>query len=247
MLFLLYKLTLGKLRDITILAHIDIFGTNEVTLTLGGWKMFEKWFDGASYLMSDDLISYHSFFTTIFAEIAFLWAFGIEGAATYTWLLAGAIVNVLIIAALKGSIICNRDVGSIILSAIYVAVFMGLIICACIMDVLIGILLFAIPLVWTGFTVWIRGYQNSVFAGGFPKRVYKVANFIHQPAVMITSQMLVLLAPVIALAWFGACTEMALWLKVLMPILAAMLGPVWAYIEDSWATQSIFELAYEMQ
>lgn len=209
--------------------------------------MFEKWFDGASYLMSDDLISYHSFFTTIFAEIAFLWAFGIEGAATYTWLLAGAIVNVLIIAALKGSIICNRDVGSVILSAIYVAVFMGLIICACIMDVLIGILLFAIPLVWTGFTVWIRGYQNSVFAGGFPKWVYKVANFIHQPAVMITSQMLVLLAPVIALAWFGACTEMALWLKVLMPILAAMLGPVWAYIEDSWATQSIFELAYEMQ
>ncbi len=209
--------------------------------------MFEKWFDGASYLVSDDLISYHSFFTTIFAEIAFLWAFGIEGTVTYTWLLAGAIVNVLIIAALKGSIICNRDVGSIILSAIYVAIFIGLIICACIMDVLTGILLFAIPLAWTAFTMWIRGYQDSVFAMGFPKWVYKLANFIHKPAVMIISQFIVLLAPVVALAWFVACTDMALWLKVLLPILAAMLGPVWAYIEDSWATQNIFELAYEMQ
>ena len=209
--------------------------------------MLEKWFDGASYLVGDDLISYHSFFTTIFAELAFLWAFGIEGAVTYTWLLVGAVVNVLVIAALKGSILCNRDVGSIILSAIYVAIFMGLIICACIMDVLTGILLFAIPLVWTAFTVWIRGYQDSVFAGGFPKWVYKIANFIHHPAVMIISQILVLLAPVIAFAWFGACAEMALWLKILLPVVVAMLGPVWAYIEDSWATQSIFELAYEMQ
>ncbi|MBR3888801.1 MAG: hypothetical protein IKJ32_06845 [Clostridia bacterium] len=208
--------------------------------------MLEKWFDGASYLVSDDLISYHSFFTTIFAELAFIWAFGIEGAMTYTWLLVGALANVLIIAALKGSIICNRDVGSIILSAIYVAIFMGLIICACIMDVLTGILLFAIPFAWTGFTVWIRGFQDSVFAMGFAKWVYKVANFIHKPVVMLISQFVVLLAPVIALAWFGACTDMALWLKILLPILAAMLGPVWAYIEDSWATQSIFELAYEL-
>ena len=209
--------------------------------------MFEKWFDGIAYLMSDDLVSYHSFFSTILAEIAFLWCFGIDNALTFTLLLVVAMVNVLLIAFLKGSSIAYKDIGSIILSGTYVAIFMSLVIIGCFTNVRITLWIFTIPFVWTAFTMWIRGYQNGLFGPGFPKWVYTISKIIQTPIVLMTTQMLVLFAPIAVGAYFAANINMALWLKIILPVVAALMSPVWAYIEDSWATQNIFELAYEMQ
>ncbi len=211
--------------------------------------MFESWFEGLAYLLSDNLVSYYSFFTAIFAEIAFLWGFGVEGAMLYTILLVACIVNVLFVAFLKGSWFCETKERQQFLSRLYCGIYLLLFITGCLNSIKFTFALFVIPVVWTGFSVWLRGYQNSVFGLGFSKWehvMYVISKIIQIPIVLFISELLLLVAPIGVMTYFVAQLDLALAWKIVLPVLAAILAPIWAYIEDSWATQNIFELAYEM-
>lgn len=208
--------------------------------------MFDRWTEGVELLIGDDLVSYHSFFGFIFAEIAFLWCFGIENAMIYTLLLMGAVCNVLLIAALKGSYIANSNIGSMILSLVYLLSFISFMVVASMQNILIGLLIFLLPLVWAWFAMTARMYQISVLCGNFPKWIVALSNFIHKPVVTMTIQLIILFIPLLAFTAFVIFIDVAWWLKIILPLVVFLLSPLWAYIEDEWATQNIFELAYEM-
>lgn len=208
--------------------------------------MFDRWSEGLELLIGDDLVSYHSFFGFIFAEIAFLWCFGIENAMIYTLLLLGAVCNVLLIAALKGSYIANSNIGAMILSLVYLLSFVALMVVACMQNIINGILLFILPLAWAWIAMTARMYQISVLCGKFPKWIVVLSDFIHKPVVTITIQLIILFIPLLAFTIFVIFIDMAWWLKVILPLVMFLMSPYWAYIEDEWATQNIFELAYEM-
>lgn len=206
--------------------------------------MFDNWFEGWAYLLSDDLVSYYSYFTTIFAEIALLWGFGVENTLIYTILLIGCIVNVFLTAFLKGCWFATEK-WQRALGRIYAIVFAILFTMGCAIDLNNAPILFVIPLLWTGFAIWIRGYQNSAFGFGFPERVYKISAFIQKPIVLIFSQILLIGLPIVTLGYGIAQIDMAIGYKITITVLSIIFAPLWAYIEDSWATQNIFELVYE--
>lgn len=207
--------------------------------------MIDNWFEGWANLLSDDLVSYYSYFMAIFAEIALLWGFSVENALIYTTLLIGCIVNVFITAFLKGCWLAETEKRQRALGIMYAIVFAVLFIIGCAIDLDNAPILFAIPLVWTGFAIWLRGYQNSAFGFGFPERVYKISAFIQKPVVLVLSQILLMGLPIVALGYGIAQIDMAVGYKIVITVLSIILAPLWAYVEDSWATQNIFELVYE--
>ena len=207
--------------------------------------MIDNWFEGWAYLLSDDLVSYYSYFTAIFAEIALLWGFGVEDVMIYTILLLGCIVNVLFTAWFKGSWFCEKEGKQWSIGISYCVIYLILLVTGCVINVKTAFILFVVPLAWTGFVIWLRGYQNSAFGFGFPERVYKISAFIQNPVVLVLSQILLMGLPIIALGYGVAQIDMSIGYKIAITVLSIILAPLWAYIEDSWATQNIFELVYE--
>lgn len=207
--------------------------------------MIDNWLEGWANLLSDDLISYYSYFTAIFAEIALFWGFGVENVLFYTILLLGCVVNVLITAFLKGCWFAETKKRQTALGHLYALTFLILFIIGMWGDLDNGPILFGIPLVWTGFTIWLREYQNSAFGFGFPDRVYKISAFIQKPVVLVSSQILLIGLPITVLGYGLAQIDIAIGYKIALTVLSIIMAPVWAYIEDTWATQNIFELVYE--
>lgn len=207
--------------------------------------MLEAWSEGWAYLCSDDLVSYYSFFTVIFAEIAFLWGFGVENALIFSILLAGCIVNVLFTAFLKGSWVCENKFCQRVSSIIYVMIYAVLLVVGLTINAKLTYIMFAVPFLWTGLAVWLRGYQNSCFGPGFSKVVYAISNFIQKPIVLISSQIILLGLPLIFLGYFISQIEISLALKFILVVGSVLIAPIWAYVEDSWATKNIFELIYD--
>ena len=207
--------------------------------------MIDNWIEGLECLLSDDLISYYSYFTATFAEIALLWGFGVENVLLYTILLLGCVVNVLITAFLKGCWFMETQKRQTAVGHLYALAFLILFIIGMWSDLDNAPVLFVIPLVWAGFAIWLRGYQNSAFGFGFSDRVYKISAFIQKPVVLFFSQILLMGLPITVLGYGLAQIDMAIGYKIAITVLSIILAPLWAYIEDTWATQNIFELVYE--
>lgn len=204
--------------------------------------MLERWSEGFECLLSDDLVSYYSFFNAIFVEIAFLWGMKVEGAPLYTILLLACIANVLIIAAIKGN--TTSEVVCTICSPVYCMTYLVILAVGCRYSVETTCVLLVIPFAWTVICTSLRSCLNSVFFG-YDSKFMKFINFIQTPIIGVAVQLMTLLLPIVLMGVYLARLEIAFLLNVAIPLIALMVGPFWAYIEDSWATQNIFELAYE--
>ncbi len=208
----------------------------------GGIIMLERWSEGFEYLLSDDLVSYYSFFNAIFAEIAFLWGMNVEGAPLYTTLLLACIANVLIIAFLKKE--DATDVVGKICCAVYCLIYLIIFTIGCRNNFMTMFVLFVIPFAWAGLCIIFRSCLSSIFVG-YDSKFMKFINFIQTPFMSVILELAMLLLPIILIGVYLAKTEMAVLLNIALPLVALLVGPIWAYVEDSWATQNIFELAYE--
>ena len=186
--------------------------------------MFESWKRGWAYLFGDDLVSYYAFFTVIFVEIAFIWGGILDINLTlYTILLIACILNVLITAFLKGSWICENVLLKRIVSITYVLIYITLLVVGCLNNVKITCVLFGVPLVFAGIFTILRG--NDLF---------------------YLLQFIMIVVPILTFAYFLLKVEMFWGFKAIAFTVFTLLLPIWAEIEDSWATQNIFELAYEV-
>ena len=206
----------------------------------------EMWGDGLSFLITDDLISFYTFFTVIFAECAYLWAFYEEAVAIqFTVILLGYVLNVIVGAVLKSWHEGERK--EVYCAILYVLIFAVLFAIGCFFNVLLSITMTAIPFVITLIWINVRVFQDTIFVGYNSKIVTLLSNLFANKAFWLFSQIVVLGGPFIA---FAVClaqipTLATIW-KIVIPIVYAICIPFIAYFEDDMATCNIFELVYDI-
>ena len=208
--------------------------------------LFDDWYNSVELILGDDLISYYAFFTTILAEISYLWVYMQEIAKPFTFILLGFIANVLVIAFVRGYLIRKRK-EAIITSIVYVLIYIGLFIGgAYYAGMKISVILTAIPFVVAFLWINIREYQNTTFGSGFPKIVYVLSNIFGQGLSGWLSQIIVLCGPIMTFtAFFAMIPTIPFAFKIIIPIIYFLVSPFIALLEDNWATENIFELATE--
>ena len=142
-------------------------------------SLVECWLTGIEYLITDDLISFYAFFTTILAEIAFIWASAFENAFAFSVILMLCILNVIVCSFYKGEYEgCKQER---LVARIYVIIFAIMFLIGLFIKPLVAIILFAIPIAVTALWVGIRSFQDSVFCGKFPKIVLLISKIFQNP------------------------------------------------------------------
>lgn len=209
-----------------------------------------NYFGGLELLLSDDLISYFAYFTTILIQIAFLWAFEISNALFFTILLLICIVNVFIAAFWKSYVEGSK--AEIIQSVAFPSAIVALFIVGCKANFVTSLLLFSIPLVVTRLWIIIREFQNTEFLGYNPESMtMKISKLFHNKFVYILSYVITMIVPIGLLILFTAMTALPTYLKILLPLLYILISPYIGLMEDEIATCSIFELmvpdGYQME
>lgn len=206
---------------------------------------FEDWSSLFELLLGDDLISYYAFFTTILAEIAYLWAFKSNVAGIFTIILLGFIANVIVTAFLKGYLIRTRK-SNIVSSIAYILIYLGLFAWgACYAGLKTSAILTAIPFAVSFLSVNIRYFQNTIFQTNM-KIQYKLSNFFGKGIGALVSQICIIGIPLFVFAiFFSKIPNIPTFLKIIVPIIYAFIAPYIAYMEDDIATMNIFELAFD--
>ena len=201
-------------------------------------KIVRYWMNGLTILIGDELISFYTFFTIIFAECAFLWShFSKEVAKPFTIILLLYILNVVVCAFFKGTWENTRT--ELIASIVYVIIFVALFIIGCTFNVVLSIVLTVIPLVITFVNVFIRSNADEVY---YIINNVKVAAFFY--IFLRISAIVPYIVLVICVSMFLTISVMA---KVLISILYLLLFmPFVSALEDDFATCNIFEIAYDV-
>lgn len=208
--------------------------------------LVDTYLDGISYLLGDDLISFHSFFTVILAECAYLWVSPHANALGLTIVLLAFILNVLFFGALRGWFTDTRKEP--LVAKLYIISTCAIFVVGLLIGKLDFIPLGVIPFLFTYFAVILRNQQDSdLFGDGWSPWQKAVNKFIHILPIWILSQFLVIGAPLITLAIFVIkIPGLSMTLKIIVVILYIVLSPFLAFLEDNLATQNIFEMAFEI-
>lgn len=207
--------------------------------------ILETWQEGISYLLGDDLISFYTFFTVIFAECAYLWAFEITSTAIWlTIVLLAHVVNVMVFSWLKGFYEGMKQ--EVLVSRFYIINFAVLVIIGCIINFWLNIMLTAIAVVITFWWIVIRDFQDSCYVG-YNRIITMISKLFYNKIFWIFSQIVVIGLPFVAFAWFLALIPtLPLLFKVIIPTLYFIFIPFISCIEDEFAACNIFEIAYEI-
>ena len=209
-------------------------------------NLIESWIDGLSYLITDDLISFYTFFTVILAECSYLWGFHeVSVAIPITVILLGYMLNVIVFSFLKG---CSEGTKlEKLFSILYVIVFVMLFIVGCIFNWCICIITTVILLAITALWIAIRNIQDTFIY--LPKISPKLDYLISvvNKFLYVASQIIIIGGPfVVFTIFFAKLTFIPTLLKVIIPTLYLVLCPFIAYFEDDLATCNVFELAYDV-
>ena len=206
---------------------------------IGGWKR------GLGYFFQDELISFYTFFTLIFAECAYLWAFHEETwAFCLTVMLLGYVFNVIVCAWLKGASEGTKlEVG---FTFYYSFAFVMMFAAGCLFNAKMTIILTVIPFGITALWIGIREFQVCNFYG-FSKPIMLIKKVFNNKIFNICMHILVVGIP---LGAFTIClaqipTLDVVW-KIIIPIVYAFCILLFTLYEDSSAGLNIFELAYEI-
>lgn len=206
--------------------------------------LLSKWLFWWEYLLKDDVISFYAYITTALAEIAFLWGFFPEIAVPFTILLSLSIVNIIMCSYLEG--VFEGIKLEVIISRVYVAIFGILFIIGFFFDWLANIILFAIPLIISFLWVLMREFQAyGVFYEKTPTLKLFIKNFFKTKVFWIITEIFVVGVPFGLLSAGIFFAGLPIWIKILVPVIYAICIPIIPYIEDAFATKSVFGLAYD--
>ena len=209
-------------------------------------KLIENWNNGLRYLFTDDLISFYTFFTIIWAECSYLLGFyEFADAIPIIIILLGYMLNVIVFARLKGN--AEGTKLELVFSILYVTVFVTLFVIGCFFNLSISITTTAILLGVTALWIVIRNHQDTFYylPEGLPKITYLINNLFGNKIFWILSQIVIIGGPFIVFVIF--CTKipfLPIVLKVIIPLLYLSLSPLIANYEDDSAALNVFELAY---
>jgi len=193
-------------------------------------RIIDKWKFGLEALLFDDLISYYTFFTILFTECFYLFAFHNFGIAIkFSAVLIGYVVIVLIAARLK---MCT-DLASFV----YLTMFLALFVVGCFINWELCLILTLIPLLITSTFITLRDMQDSweVFEN------YIFNKIVEGILILITVGIPFILFTV----FFSMISEIPYILKIIFPIEYLIICPFISAIEDDWAACNIFELLFE--
>lgn len=209
-------------------------------------NLIGNWLNGLSYLINDDLISFYTFFTVIFAECSYLWAFHESTVAIpSTVILLGYMLNVIIFAYLKG--FTEGTKLEKVFSILYVSVFVTLFVIGCFFNWAISTITTVILLGFTALGIILRDNQGTFIY--LPKVKPKIAcliSFVNK-FLYVASQIIIIGGPfVVFWIFFVKISFLPIALKVIIPLLYLIFSPLIAFFEDNSATCNIFELAYDI-
>lgn len=186
-------------------------------------NLIEHWKQGLGYLCNQNVNSFYVFFTIIFAECIYLRIFLTpQTAASFTMILIGYIVNVLVCSYFKGLRMATRM--EIVFTIIYSMFFAILFIIGCFINAKIIITITIIPLIITAITI-VEIPCNTFY---LLKLLIIVGLFALFTIAIVT------------------LTTLPIVLKIIIPIFYAICGPFISYIEDDTAALNIFELAFDI-
>ena len=185
-------------------------------------NLIDNWKAGLSYLFTDDLISFFSFFTIIFSECAYLRFFTTQKMEIFTIILIGYVVNVIVCAFFKGFWEGTRI--EVVFTILYSIVFVTLFIIGCCINLKISITFTIIPLIITAILIKIREHSCSI-----------LAQFIVVGGPVIVLTITIIILPTLPIV-----------LKIIIPILYAVCVPFISYMEDETSALNIFELAFDI-
>ena len=211
-------------------------------------NLIENWNNGLHYLITDDLISFYTFFTIILAECSYLLSFHeFADAIPITIILLGYMLNVIVFARLKGN--AEGTKLELVFSILYVTVFVTLFVIGCFFNLAISITTTAILFGVTALWIVIRNNQDTFYylPDGLPKITYLINNLFGNKIFWILSQIVIIGGPFIVFVIF--CTKipfLPIVLKVIIPLLYLSLSPLIANYEDDSAALNVFELAYDI-
>lgn len=209
-------------------------------------RFFKNWKGIAvNYLIADDMISFYTFFTVIFAACAYLWAFQPSSVAIrLTIVLLAYIANVIVFAWLKGWYEGNREEP--IIARLYVATFVFIFIIGCFISFWLNLVLTAIAFYITFLWINIRTFQDTQFVG-YRGIVGAISKLFNNVVFWLISQIVVLGLPFAAFTWMLALIPgLPLWIKIVIPIIYFVIAPFIALLEDEMVAENIFEIAYDI-
>lgn len=207
-------------------------------------NFFDNWLRGVSYLITDDLISYYTYFTMVLAEVAYLWGSFPKLALPFTCILIASILNIVVSSLFKGRYEGTKR--EVICARAYVITFISLFIIGLFFNPLASVILFATPIITTALWIMIRNFQDSVYFGPIPKIIKFIGKLFRNPIIWIFSQIIVIALPFGLFAAGIFITSMADWLKTLILVAYLIIAPFIAVFKDYFATCNIFELAYDV-
>lgn len=203
------------------------------------------WKTGLEFLLFDDLISFYAYFTTIFAEIAYLWAFSSNIALSFTILLSLCIVNVCVCSYLKGE--WEGTVIELVVAIVYLLVFLIISIIGVFINCWGSMILIFFPAIISALWILFRSYQDSTPIGFKENSIrVKIFRLLKNKIIYVISHIIILGLPIIIFTVFLAMTNLPLVLKIIIPIVYMLISPLIAYMEDDFSACNIFEIAYDM-
>lgn len=196
-------------------------------------KIVEFWVNGINWLINDELISFYTYFTIIFAECAFLWSqFSLSIAVPFTIIFFAHVINVIVFAWFKG--FKGNQRTDVICSILYVSIFFMLFIVGCIFNILISIIVTIFPIIITCIWIILRIFQAA-------------ANFICTKMFYVLSQIIVIGCPyIIFVVSLSLIPNLSIILKILISILYLICIPFICLLEDETSASNIFELAEDI-
>lgn len=203
--------------------------------------MLRTWLDGFSVLVDDDLISFYTYFTMVLAEIAFLWSFFPDIALPFTILLLLSCINIVVTSYLKSSFASTKkDVAIVLEYRLSFVVLCGI---GCFFNWFASIVLFAIPLIITGFWIVIRNFQDTIFCYDTGKLITAISKMFQNKVFWVISQIVVVGLPISLLAVSICTTSLPVWAKIILIVVYAAIAPFIALLEDEMMGGDVFELA----
>lgn len=206
--------------------------------------LIERWKRGVGNFFEDELISFYTYFTLIFAECAYLWTVCEKTLAIqFTVILLGYVLNVVLCAWLKGE--TEGTKLEVVISIYYIIAFAMLCVAACFINAKMAIAMTAIPLVYTALCIGITRFPLASIQR---YATMGITDELCKNKILFTCLRIVFVgAPLVA---FAIClaqipTLDVAW-KIIIPIVYTFCIPLFALYEDCSAALNIFELAFEI-
>lgn len=215
-------------------------------------KLFQTWKAHFYYLIEEHIISYYTFFTVIFAECAYLWAFHTKFISIgLTIVLLAYIGNVLVFSWLKSFNEGERK--ELIMARLYVVGFIVIFIVGCFINFWLTVILTLIPFVITYLWLGIREFQDDDYSDNWDGIIGALVRLFKNKVFWIISQVFVIGLPYLAFTvMLVLIPNISLILKIVIAILYLICAPFVAYVPcidvccHEITYWNIFEIAYDI-